>query len=94
MSTPVAALFDWKIGQVRSVALGETEQPIILVGTVHPRDAGDDFWRLDRLRADGLFADHGDQGKEYAAVAWVDPGQLARDDDRPSCRSPRSAGSG
>ncbi|WP_345761821.1 ABC transporter permease [Diaminobutyricibacter sp. McL0608] len=73
MSTPVAALFDWKVGQVRSVALGETEQPIILVGTVHPRDASDDFWQLDRLRGDGLFADRGDQGKEYAAVVWVDP---------------------
>ncbi|MGO4275157.1 hypothetical protein AB4Z22_35890, partial [Paenibacillus sp. TAF58] len=73
LSTPVAKLFGWKVGELRTVAVGDAMQPILLAGTVHPRDAEADFWQLDRLRSGGVFADHGDAGQEFGAVAWVDP---------------------
>ena len=44
-----------------------------------PRTTRRDFWELDTERARGLFADHGDGGKEYQGVAWVDPGSWPRD---------------
>lgn len=75
MSTPVAERLQWKVGELRSVfgISDSADQKVLLTGTVHPRDPSSDFWQLDQLRARGVYADHGDQGKEYSAIAWVAP---------------------
>lgn len=74
LSTAAAGELGWKVGESRGSSLGEDPISLKLVGTVHPKSAGADFWALDTERAHGLFADHGDGGKEYQGIAWVDPG--------------------
>ncbi|WP_431278022.1 ABC transporter permease [Leifsonia poae] len=79
LSTAAAKLLAWKVGETRSASL--YPDPLVsleLVGTVHPRDGEADFWNLDPSRDHGRFADNGDHGKVYGAVAWVDPGSWPR----------------
>lgn len=71
MTTEAAKVIGWKIGETRTAGDGVR---LTLVGTVHPRDTGDDFWSLDSVRATGSYADFGDAGKRYTGVVWVDPG--------------------
>ncbi|MFJ3393007.1 ABC transporter permease [Leifsonia aquatica] len=77
MATEAATLLGWKVGETRT-AFSTGSFRLRLSGTVHPRASGFDLWALGTLRAHGSYADLGDAGKLYRAVAWVDPDSWTR----------------
>ncbi|MFF9563705.1 FtsX-like permease family protein [Leifsonia sp. NPDC014704] len=75
LAADAARLLGWRVGQDRQSSTVQGEVLTFrLTGTIAPRDASADFWDLDVSRARGHFVDRGDAGKDFGAVAWVDPG--------------------
>lgn len=73
LTRDAARLLEWPLGTERRTGT-EDGLTLRLVGIVAPKDAGSDFWNLDAVRAHGHFLDEGDKGKDFGAVAWLDPG--------------------
>jgi putative ABC transport system permease protein len=70
-----AKTLDWKIGQVQAMALdgSQVTQPVVLVGTIRPRDADSDYWQVDptRAHAGSITSTDGDT-ISYFGTVWMD----------------------
>lgn len=77
MASTAATLLGWHVGETRRAYAG-APFALRLSGTVREKPSDSDFWELATLRSRGSYADLGDHGKLYRAVAWVDPGSWSR----------------
>lgn len=70
-----AKTLGWKVGQIQFMALDGTQitQPVILVGTVRPRDTSTDYWQVDQTRdkAGSITSIDGDS-ISYFGTVWMD----------------------
>ncbi|HEX4443975.1 MAG TPA: ABC transporter permease [Galbitalea sp.] len=75
MTVSAAKTVGWKVGQVQQLSEqgSQTTQPVILVGTIRPRDPTADYWQLDgsRERASVETSPDGD-GPQYFGTVWMD----------------------
>ena len=74
VTAAAAKTLHWNIGQTQTITTNYMEQqPVILVGTVRPRDPSSDYWQLDRNRAQaGSIVSIDGDSTTYNGVMWID----------------------
>ena len=70
-----AKLLGWRVGAVQQLSLDGTQvqQPVVLVGTIRPRNPDTDYWQLDPTRGSaGKTVSVDGDSVNYFGTVWMD----------------------